>query len=255
MKYINYKLNLIWWISYISTYLSTSEKIRNGVLQTLGSFVKGFLSFLFVFSPPTFASMKLSNKEVMVEYFAGRRKREELTDFQLDYLDRIKACYSMMLEAKRKSAIIRMLQELHGVAESGCYKLYAETEEIFGGTTRANKEIKRHIAEEMAKEAWRRAKKIKKVPAMINALNAYIRATGIEEQDPEIPDMQKLEPGVIVTLLPPELEQRIVAQLKEGYVNFNGNVEQFDIATYEEVPDTGEGRTAQESHTGSAQPQ
>lgn len=188
---------------------------------------------------------KLSNKDVMIEYFAGRRKFEELSDFQKTYLERIKACYDLILKQKRKSTIIRMLQEIHGVAESGCFKLYAETEEIFGGTSKVNKEMKRHIAEEMAKELWRKAKKLDKLSLMDKALKNYIRATGIEEEDPELPDMSKLEPGVIITLLPPQLEQLIVNQLQQGYVNFNGNVEQFEEAEHEEVIDSGEGTTTE----------
>lgn len=180
----------------------------------------------------------------MIEYFAGRRKYEELTDFQITYLDRIKACYDLILKQKRKSTIIRILQEIHGVAESGCFKLYAETEEIFGGTSKVNKEMKRHIAEEMALELWRKARKLDKLSLMDKALKSYIRSTGIEEDDPELPDFEKLQPGVIITLLPPELEQLIQGQLQHGYVNFNGNVEQFEEAEHEEIDDSGKGATA-----------
>lgn len=171
---------------------------------------------------------KLTDQQVIIEYLDGRRKETELTDHQREYFNTVKAIYDMMLKAKSKASILKSIQVLADCTQRHAYQLYHEAESIWGNTSKSNKEIKRHIAEEMAKKAYRIAQKNSDVSAMIKAAHLFIRASGVESEDPELPDFDKLEPSVIITILPPELEKNIVAQIKSGYMDFSRSFEVED---------------------------
>lgn len=179
---------------------------------------------------------KLSDQQVIVEYLEGRRKDTELTEHQVKYFDTVKAIYDMMLKAKSKARILKEIQVLADCTRRHAYQLYQEAEYIWGNTSKSNKEVKRHMAEEMAKKAYRIAVTNKDVNAMIKATHAFIRATGVESEDPDMPDFSRLQPSVIVTILPPELERNIMEQLKAGYMDFSKSFEVEDVP-HEEVTD------------------
>jgi|GEM_PF-2841892 len=177
---------------------------------------------------------KLTNKQVVLNLFIGHTKEEELTDAQMLYLRKIRACYGMMLEWFSKNYVMGALISQFSISQSQAYRLYNDAEEIFGSQYKASKEFKRHMAEEMAKEVYRRAKKVGSLGSMIDALHAFIRATGVEREDPDIPDFSKLEPHQIEAVLPQELTVNILETLKAGVINLNNAPVTIDIP-HEEV--------------------
>lgn len=150
------------------------------------------------------------------------------------YLRKIRACYGLMLEWFSKNYIMGALITQFSISQSQAYRLYNDTEEIFGSQYKASKEFKRHMAEEMAKEVYRRAKQLGKLSSMIDALHAFIRATGVEKEDPDLPDFSKLEPHQIEAVLPTELSMNILETLKAGVIKLNEPPVTIDI-THEEV--------------------
>lgn len=177
---------------------------------------------------------KNSNKEVIISWFEGRIKDEELTDHQKEYWDRVQTCHASQLKLHARKRTINMLCKRFDLSRATAQRLYADTEEIIGSQRKSNKEFKRLIAEEMAKATYRKARQLDSPGLMVKALHAYIRATGIEMEDSDIPAFNELEPADVYTMLPPTIEKHLLEQLAEGVINLNAAPKTIDI-DHEEI--------------------
>jgi hypothetical protein len=189
---------------------------------------------------------KPSNKQVIIDLFSGKKKEEDLTSPQITYLRKVRSAYAMLLEAKSSNFILGSLMQTFDISQAQAYRIVRDTEKIFGSQKRTNKEIKRHIAEEMAKQTYRLALQKEDLKGMAAANRAYIEATGIALEDPDLPDFEKLSPSLILAILPNEDIELLRQLLSQGAVNLNSRpkVETIDI-THEEL-ETGPGGADQE---------
>jgi len=178
---------------------------------------------------------KLSNKEVIMELFDGKRREVHLTDFQKEYLEQVRAAYSMTLAVKSKKYMVGALCTQFDISIDKAYRILRECSEIFAEVARVDKEIHRHTAIEMAKKSYRIAKKRNKVREMIEATKALIKAAGLDREDADLPDFEKLNPSLIINVLPEGMEDQIQQMLSAGAVNLN-NIPAESIS-YEEVHD------------------
>ena len=64
--------------------------------------------------------------------------------------------------------------------------------QVFGDLDRVPKEAHRQRAIEMALETFRMAEALKDTEGMAKATKNYIAATGVDKDDPDLPDMEKL---------------------------------------------------------------
>lgn len=176
---------------------------------------------------------KLSNKEIVIELFDGKRRENSLTEFQLEYLEQVRSAYSMILAVRSKKYIVNALQTQFEVSIDKAYRIVRECSEIFADVAKVDKEIYRHTAIEMAKKAYRVAKKAGKARDMVSATTALIKAAGLDQEDADLPDFEKLNPSLIINVLPEGMEDQILDVLRTGVVNLN-EAKTEDIP-YEEV--------------------
>lgn len=175
-----------------------------------------------------------SQAEVIIDWFEGRIGDHELTDKNKEYFERAKACYRSQMNFQAKSKTIKMLIKTFGLSRATAQRLYNETETIFGSTQRFNQSFMRHQAIEMAKAAYRKAKQAKATKQMIQAINAFIRASGIENEAADIPIFENLQPGDVYTVLPEAIGKMILEKLEGGVVDLNSNPYTIDVE-HEEV--------------------
>jgi len=162
-----------------------------------------------------------SNAQVIIDWFEGRIGDHELTDPQKEYFERVKAAYKSQLAFHSKHRTIKALAKTYEVSEATAQRIYTDSEKIFGSQRKFNKEFARHKAEEMALSTFRKARQAGALKTMAQAVNAYIRASGIEMEDADIPDFATLEPGDVVTMLPQAIQDAILTQLQGGSVDLN----------------------------------
>lgn len=182
---------------------------------------------------------KKSNFQIIQSLFEGKLKENELTVHQFDYLRRVRSAYGMMLEAKSNAYIIGRLMETFEISHSQAWRMVRETERLFGNMKKTNKEIKRHIAEEMAKEAFRIAKQRGDTKAMVSAIRAYSEATGINIEDPDLPDFAKLDPSLVIMVLPEEDASILKNLLKGGVLDLNQLPNETVDIEHEEIDEPG----------------
>jgi len=173
---------------------------------------------------------------VLSEYYAGERKEESLSKHQLAKRERIEAVYRMLLEWQDQIAIVEKMETVFGVSRTQAYRDIQHTQFIFGSNKKANKEFKRHMAEQMALKTFNIAKDKNDAKAMASATRAYIEATGCNLNDPDIPDFEKLKPNIYPILLHKKadalLDQLIASP---GSIDLS-NMKNIEYAEFEEVP-------------------
>jgi hypothetical protein len=186
---------------------------------------------------------KLSNKEIIMELFDGKRRESHLTDFQKEYLLQVRSAYSMILAVRSKKYIVSALIMQFKISLDKAYRIIRECSEIFADVGKVDKEIHRHTAIEMAKQSYRKAKKAGSTRDMVSATTALIKAAGLDREDADLPDFEKLNPSLIINVLPEGMEDQIQQLLSGGAVNLN-NIPAESIP-YEEVEEENTGRADQ----------
>jgi len=179
---------------------------------------------------------KLSNDQVLEQLFNGEIEEADLTSAQGEHYERVKACYALLLKGRTHRDIHKKLGKMFNISYHTIYRLIKSTEMLFGAQ-RINKEIKRHIAANMALQAFNLAVKQKDNAGMSRAVGAYIKATGLENEDPDLPDFEKLQPSLILTVLPDHAQKALLTMLKGGVVDLN-TMPDIQDAEYEELSES-----------------
>jgi len=171
--------------------------------------------------PAKAGKIKRTNCETIMAWFEGSIGDNELTNSNREYFERIKSCYRSQMNFEARSKTIKMLRKTYGISAATAQRLYADSEQIYGSQRKFNKEFKRHQAEEMAKAVYRKARKADSLKTMLGAVNAYIRATGVELEDSDIPAFDSLDPGEVIAVLPDNIREAISVMLQGGVVDLN----------------------------------
>lgn len=194
---------------------------------------------------------KTSNLDVIRELFAGKREEYHLSDSHMQYLRSLRAAYGMLLDVKPKKYVAGVLMMQFDVSQATCYRIIKDAEELFGDINKVNKAWSRHMAVEMAKECYDRARKRENTKDMISATKAFIEATGISLEDADMPDFEKLQPSLVVAVLPEGMEDDIRSLLRGGAVNLNTAT----VGEYIEHEEVDPGRSDQAGDTAPARTQ
>ena len=115
--------------------------------------------------------------------------------------------------------------------------------QVFGDLDRVPKEAHRQRAIEMALETFRMAEALKDTEGMAKATKNYIAATGVDKDDPDLPDLEKLMRERIYIEV---LDTRMTDLLQQFITQSGGSVDMSKLfealhgkaeeAIYEEMP-------------------
>ncbi|MEL7118627.1 MAG: hypothetical protein AAFO07_04280 [Bacteroidota bacterium] len=130
--------------------------------------------------------------------------------------------------------IVGCLMKDFGLSQASAYRINRESKLVFADMVQINKAIERNLAVEMAKENYRIAKLRHSLKEMNRATMALIKAAGLDREDPDIPDFEKIQPSIIIASLPEDMEDAILSTLKQGAIDLNQLPKTIDI-THEEV--------------------
>lgn len=175
--------------------------------------------------PNTNTRDKRRTIEVVREYLAGNRTDEELTAKQEKYITEVRFCLGLLLKGYPQTTAIQMIEEELAVSYAKAWRLIRETEEIFGPQGEVDKRFRRYTASEMAKEAYAMATKRNDPKSMIAATNAYIKAWGLDRDDPEMPDFTKLDTPANILVIPDEVAEKLNALPAGGAINLTNFLE------------------------------
>lgn len=172
--------------------------------------------------------------EIVAKLLHGEIREDHLTDHQMQYYNRIRGVYGLMLAGHPQTTVIEYIQGEFDISYHTAWRLYKDVGELFGAE-RANKEIKRQIAENMAQRSYKYAEERGDVRMMIQATKAYNEAAGLNREDYDLPDFSLLEAPPVILVLPEETEAALAALLKSGNINLNRFQQETIDITPEEV--------------------
>lgn len=185
-----------------------------------------------------------TNLEVIQSYFRGELREVHLSDENKRYLKMYRHCYSMLLDVKSHKYIMRTLADEFELSERQSYRVLDDAKQIYSDVRKADKDINQHIAIEMAKKAFRRAKQSNSTRDMVEATKAFIKATGLDKDNVELPDFERLQPSLLVAVLPEGLKESIQDLLSEPAIDLNKAPKTIEIE-HEEITDANTESTAQ----------
>lgn len=159
---------------------------------------------------------KASDFDRLEQLFTGKIDEEELTLHQAERLERIRATQAMLMDAKGSGQIVKKLNKVYGISQAQAWRDIQLTELLFGKLRKANKEFKRSIAENMALETYRLARKDKDARGMAAANRNYIEATGCNIEDPDLPDFEKLQPSLYPIVLDDAIRKLLLNFIGSG---------------------------------------
>lgn len=177
---------------------------------------------------------KPTDEQVILEYYSGERLEASMTEHQQEKLRRIRLCVSMLLDAQPHFMIIGKMMKVCDISQGTAYRDLNLTRRLFGKILKSEKEMWRAMAVEMALSDRQAAIKVGDLKARNAATKNFITASGIENEDPDLPDFKKLQPSIIITLLPPGMDSKIDTLLQGGAINLNEFPATIDTE-YEEV--------------------
>lgn len=130
-------------------------------------------------------------------YAAKEDERIILTAHEQAVLARYEAAWALLVAFKSTEQTINKLMSGYELSRAQAYRDIANCKQLFGDVVRSSKEAERHILKEMAMRTAREA--IKQGPKFLKEVNKaianLIKITGIEHDDPSLPDPETFLPS------------------------------------------------------------
>lgn len=170
--------------------------------------------------------------EYIREYMLSTSGLVVLSEKQLELYERIKTAWSMLVKGDTRKRIAKTLCELYEVSEITAIRDMQAAVKLFGEISKADKEGMRHLLIIKAEKAYSMAKKDKDVKGMNDAIKNLIKITGVEREDPDLPDFTKLEQHNYIIIMPDAQRINLEKMIKApGSIDLNNT----EDAEYEEL--------------------
>ncbi len=183
----------------------------------------------------------------------------ELTEAEDRIRQRWDLAKSLFLQRKSYSETADMLMAEFGISIAQARVDIRHMRATFGPLDEVPKIARRQLAVEMALEAFELAKKDKDVDGMTKATKAYIQAAGLDKEDPEPFDLDKLmKDRTYVEILDPQIRSLFLNLLAQSggvldttmmFQRATSLKDEGSFIDYETIPDDDNERTDQEGDT------
>lgn len=170
--------------------------------------------------------------EYIREHLLSTSGKVVLSEKQEEIYLRIKTAWAMLLKGEDRANIRNALVNNYDISEPQAWRDIRDATRIFGEVEKADKEGMRHIILMKAEQTYLLAEKNKDVKGMNEAIKNMVKITGLEREDPDLPDFAKLEQHNYIIMLPPEQQAALKTMLTQpGSVDLNT----ADEIEYEEL--------------------
>jgi hypothetical protein len=150
------------------------------------------------------------------------------------YQEDCRACLGFLLKGYSQGTIVELLETERGIPYASAWRIIRETEEIFGSQGEVDKRMKRMIASEMAQIAYETARDKHDSKGMTAATNAYIKAWGLDRDDPDLPDFSKLDTPANILVIDAVVAEKLGRLPAGGAVDLNSILDEItEEAQYE----------------------
>lgn len=153
----------------------------------------------------------------------------KLSDVEMKICTRLESSYALMMKHRSKSIAVKKHAKTSGISLTQAYSDFKAAERVFNPLRKYTKEFLRLViiesamrdirdCEKRAKDAsisdWDKIMKIKD-----RAEQRIIKASGLDQDDPNLPDFSKLKPHQYNIQVPREVEKMFHSLLSKGVVD------------------------------------
>lgn len=169
----------------------------------------------------------------------------ELSEKEKEIQKRWEQCWLLLCNGRSSERVVRFMTRIHDVGRSQAYLDVKNAIKLFGEVGKTSHEGKRHIYEQYAMKIYNIA--LRKTPPDLKAANAalanMINLSGIDKDDPNIPDFSKLQQHIYNIGIDPQLvHQLLTFFVKKGAINLtefrNEEIRTIDVKPNDEQPGT-----------------
>jgi virulence-associated protein VapD len=173
--------------------------------------------------------------EAIKDFMMDTKGRVFLTETQETQYKRIRAAWTMLINFQSPSQVATLLEEDFGISDRQAKRDVQDAMLLYGDTTQTDKQASRLIATEMAMITFQRAAEKNDYNAMNQAVKNLIKVNGLDKEDPDRPDFNKLQGSIYVQALDEQSQTALRRMMaKPGSLDFNKvdiqDVEHEDIA-------------------------
>lgn len=160
--------------------------------------------------------------DMIIRYLTSREDQTvELTATEKKTLDYCKEIHTLRFNFHKKSDIVALMSNTHGISERQVYNLINETEEIFGKVEGVSKDYERNFLIERSRKNIEIAMQSRSSAMITKALMAHYKIVGLDEFVPDMPDFSKLEQHKYIINLPANVIDILKMVVQSGAVKFN----------------------------------
>lgn len=145
----------------------------------------------------------------------------ELTEKEVELRDRWQQCWLLLCNGRTPEKVVRFMIKIYDISRSQAYMDIRQATKMFGEVIKTSKDSKRAIYEGYANKIYHLA--LRKDPPDLDqankALANMIKLSGLDENDPDLPDFSKLEPSHFTINLPAEILGFLQKLAQKGAVN------------------------------------
>ena len=172
---------------------------------------------------------KISSYDKIVAHLKKPRGvASELTAHEEHMLERWQKAYSLIRNYTVRGEAAAIMMKLYPeISRATAFRDVANAISLFGNISETTKEGIRHMAGEMIAEGFALAKIKNNEVAMIAAGEKYANVHGVNSNDPDIPDFDKIEPHTYEISLPPNAIAALQAMVSNGAISLGGLVNEM----------------------------
>jgi len=156
-------------------------------------------------------------------------ENSDLTDSEKKRFDILKSIHGLRMRYSRKSDVVTLIQQMHGVKERQAYNYVQECEYVFGSLEGVHKAYERNFLLEASRKNIELAMTSRKSDIITKALLAHYKLCGLEEVSVELPDYSALEPNTYIVNVSKAQEKALQKLLSTGSLDLRDIIPTEDI--------------------------
>lgn len=182
------------------------------------------------------ARNKPSNIEAIRQWYLTEDSRHpvELTDAQQQHRTELLFVKAQLLRRTPEEDVRMFLMEDYGLSEATAYRRIREAISLYGDIKKADKEGRRWIIYEWTVYTFNEAATAKDYREMNRAVKNMITLLGLDKEDADTPDFEKLQASQVIAVLPEQMTDILLKALGKGPVSFNIPMD-AEEAEYDEI--------------------
>jgi hypothetical protein len=178
---------------------------------------------------------KPSDLDAIRDYYLseGSRNPRLLTEQQEKHRQRLVAIWTLLCEYHGEEQARTTHAKNANISDATAYRDLRDALQLFGSVRKAEKEGRRYILAEWASKTFQLAAKNGDYESMNKAVSNLIKLWGLDKEDADTPDFEKLQASPVIAVLPEQMTDMILKALGKGPMNFNQAM--AEDAEYDEI--------------------